>query len=118
MGTRGDNSERSMSHSIDLESNAKGVFFLLLSARASLRRLCADDVCLGIIDDCISSFQQQYNLTDEETSEGIVWAETSVGALLRLLEYLHGEIGERLNNRRCAQQLQYCIDHLTEIRPL
>ena len=40
------------------------------------------------------------------------WKETSVGALLRLLEYVHGEVSERLQDWRCAEQLETCIEHL------
>jgi hypothetical protein len=35
-----------------------------------------------------------------------------VGALLRLLEYVHGEVSERLQDWRCAEQLETCIEHL------
>ena len=48
----------------------------------------------------------------ENTNAGIVWKETSVGALLRLLEYVHREVSERLQDWHCAEQLETCIDHL------
>ena len=31
------------------------------------------------------------------------WKETTVGALLRLLEYVHGEVSERLQDWRCSR---------------
>jgi len=40
------------------------------------------------------------------------WKETTVGALLRLLEYVHGEVSERLQGWRCAEQIETCIEHL------
>jgi hypothetical protein len=99
--------------SSELQSNAKGVLFLLLSARASLLRCGADAACLRTIEDCVVSFRMQHNLTDEDTNEGL-WEETSVGALLRLLEYVHREVSESLQDRRCAEQLEFCIEHVKE----
>ena len=106
--------ERLYAQSNELQSNAKGVLFLLLSARASLLRHGADDACLRTMEDCVASFRMQHSLTDEDTKEGILWEETSVGALLRLLEYVHGEVSESLQDRRCAEQLELCIEHLKE----
>jgi hypothetical protein len=40
------------------------------------------------------------------------WKETTVGALLRLLEYVHGEVSERLQDWRLAEQIETCIEHL------
>ena len=62
--------ERLYVQSSELQSNAKGVLFLLLSARASLLRLGADAACLGTMEDCVASFRKQHNLTDEDTNEG------------------------------------------------
>jgi hypothetical protein len=39
-------------------------------------------------------------LSELQSNAGIVWKETSVGALLRLLEYVHGEVSERLQDWR------------------
>ena len=103
---------RVIAQSNELQSNTKGVLFLLLSARASLLRHGADDACLRTMEDCVASFRMQHSLTDEDTKEGILWKETSVGALLRLLEYVHGEVSESLQDRRCAEQLELCIEHL------
>jgi hypothetical protein len=66
------------------------------------------------MEDCVSSFRVQHNLTDEDANEGILWEETSVEALLRLLEYLQGEVNDTLRDRRCAERLKLCIDHLKE----
>jgi hypothetical protein len=106
--------ERLYVQSSELQSNAKGVLFLLLSARASLLRRGADAVCLRTMEDCVASFRMQHNLTDEDANEGILWEETSVGALLRLLEYVHREVSESLQDRRCAEQLELCIEHVME----
>jgi hypothetical protein len=101
-------------HASERQSNILGVLFLLLSARASLLRHAADDECLRTMEDCVSSFRLQHNLTDGEVNEGILWEETSIDALHGLLEYLHGEVSDNLQDRRCAEQLKLCIEHLKE----
>jgi hypothetical protein len=42
----------------------------------------------------------QHDLTHENTNPGIV------------LEYVHGEVSERLQGWRCAEQIETCIEHL------
>jgi hypothetical protein len=105
--------ERRCAESNELESNAKGVLLLLLSARASLLRHGANEACLKTIEDCVASFRMQHNLTDEDANEEILWEETSVGALLPLLEYVHDEVSESLQDGRCAAQLELCIERAT-----
>jgi len=104
-------------HPNERQSDVEGILFLLLSARASLLRHCDDELCLSTMEDCISSFCMQHDLADDETNEGIVWEEASVGALLRLLDYLHTEVSESLQDRRCAAQLKLCIERLGRVRP-
>jgi hypothetical protein len=58
----------------------------------------------------VSSFRAQHNLTDEDADEGVLWEETSVEGLLRLLEYLQGEASDTLHDQRCAEQLKLCIE--------
>lgn len=96
------------------QSSAQGVLFMLLSARASLLRHGAGEECLRTMDDCLSSFRLQHNVSDGEANEGILWEETSIPALLRLLEYAHGEVTDTLSDRRCAEHLRLCIDRLKE----
>jgi hypothetical protein len=110
IGRRDDNDDRPYLHASELQSNVKGVLFLLLSARASLLRHCTDKLCLRTIEDCVSSFRVQHNLTDEDADEGVLWEETSVEGLLRLLEYLQGEASDTLHDQRCAEQLKLCIE--------
>jgi len=97
------------------DSNVRAIFFQLLSARASLLRLYPEEICLAFMDDCIAAFKARYHLVDRDTDEGIVWEETSMEALLRLLEYLHDEIAEGLKDQSTAQLLMLCIHRLTQI---
>ena len=97
------------------ESNVQAIFFQLLSARASLLRLYPEEICLQFMDDCVASFKAQHRLIDEETKEGIVWEETSMEALFRLLEYLYDEIDQGLKDHATANQLKLCIHRLAQI---
>ena len=63
------------------------------------------------MDDCLSSFRLQHNVSDGEANEGILWEETSIAALQRLLEYAHGEVTDSLSPQRCAEYLKLCIQH-------
>jgi hypothetical protein len=94
----------------------KSMLFLLLSIRASLQQHGAGARCSTIMEECIASFQKRHNVTNRDMSEGIIWTETSLDALLRLLDYLRAEVMDQLNDQRCAQQLSLCIDRLTEAR--
>ena len=55
------------------------------------------------MEECVASFRMQQDLTHENTN---------AGALLRLLEYVHGEVNERLQGWRRAEQSETCIEHL------
>lgn len=109
--------DRPYAHASEQQSSAQGVLFMLLSARASLVRHGAGEECLRMMDDCLSSFRLQHNVSDGEANEGILWEETSVAALQRLLEYAHGEVTDTLRDRRCAEHLKLCIEHLKEPSP-
>jgi hypothetical protein len=58
----------------------------------------------------------KYNLSNEKMGEGILWEETSLEALLRLLGYLQAEIDERLNDPKLAKQLKLCVDRLRQVK--
>jgi hypothetical protein len=103
------------SHVDSLENNVTAVLLQLQSARASLLRLYPDEICLGIMDDCIASFKAQHDQIDQAANEAIVWEETSMEDLLRLLDYLHSEINDGLNDRPSAKQLRLCTDRLRQI---
>jgi len=105
-------------HSSKSQSDVKGVSFLLLSIQASLQQLGADKLCSTIMEECVASFQKRHNLTDGDLPERIVWKESSLEALLRLLDYLRAEVKEQLNDQACAQQLSLCVDQLTKSHQL
>ena len=109
--------DRPYAQANERQSSAQGVLFLLLSARASLLRHGAGQECLRMMDDCLSSFRLQHNVSDGEANEGTLWEETSIAALQRLLEYAHGEVTDSLRDWRCAEHLKLCIEHLKEASP-
>jgi queuine/archaeosine tRNA-ribosyltransferase len=111
------NGDRSRASLSDQQSDVRGILLLLMSVRTSLERHKADNACLRIMDDCIAAFQTRYKIGEREMREAIVWEETSLEALVRLLEYLHGEVNDRLRDRQCAERLQTCIDYMSEIKP-
>ena len=82
-----------------------------------LLRHGAGQECLSTMDDCLSSFRLQHNVSDGEANEGILWEETSIAALQRLLEYAHGEVTDSLSDQRCAEYLKLCIEHLKGASP-
>jgi hypothetical protein len=112
------NSNDPQSDPDSIESNVRAIFFQLLSARASMLRLYPEEICLQFMDDCIASFKAQHRLIDEEAREGIVWEETSMEALFRLLEYLYNEIDDGLKDHATASQLKLCIHRLAQILTL
>ena len=92
---------------------ARAILLLLMSAEASLQAHVCDADCINILKSCISRIQKQYSLTDRDVSEGIVWREASIGAILRLLDYVTWEVQEKLGDLQSVQELGLCIDRLT-----
>lgn len=96
-----------------LHSEVCAILLLLMSADASLEAHSADDDCINILKTCISRIQKRYPLADRELDEGIIWSEASIGAILRLLDYVKGEIWDKLSDSQCVEDLVVCIDRLS-----
>ena len=96
-----------------LRSEACAILLLLMSAEASLQEQVGDDGCITILRTCIARIQQQYQVADCEVSSGIVWSESSLDAILRLLDYVKAEIQDKLNDLQSAEDLDLCVDRLT-----
>lgn len=94
---------------VQRRNNAREVLFLLQSARDSLIRLNADAGCVDLIGDCITEFQRQHDVGPPPMDDGVIWEETTAGAVLRLLEYLHREIADVMRDQHSARQLRLCI---------
>jgi hypothetical protein len=100
------------SASEELFSNVSGVLLLLISAKLSLQTHGADTPCIDILRKCIRTMQKQYSLSERDLNEAIVWKEASFNGILRLLEYVEGEVRDRLHDRPMADELQLCVDRL------
>jgi hypothetical protein len=92
-----------------------GVLQLLHSARVSAGIHCTDEVCGGILEKCILHLQNRHCLSQADFSDHLMWAEGSLPALLRLLDYAQVEVVECLDDAVCADQLRECIEHLAQI---
>jgi hypothetical protein len=102
----------------ELISNLSGILLLLMSAKFSLKMHVAGRVCVDIVEKCISTIQQQYNLPECYLCETVEATEASLDGTFRLLEYLTGELRDRLNERQMAAELQVCVDRLAGARAL
>lgn len=90
---------------------AFGVATLLTSIKPSVRTFTDDDVCLRLIDECIVHLRTRYGVKTEECG-GRTGGDTSFTALVRLLLYVRSELVDELNDERCANLLQGCVEHL------
>lgn len=106
------------SDSDELLSDVSGILLLLMSAKFSLETHAAESTYIDSLRRCICGIQKQFNLTEHDLNEGIVWREASIDGTLRLLEYVQGEVRERLNDLQTAEELQLCIDRLASSRKL
>jgi len=95
-----------------LRADAHSVLVLLNSARISLQAHAVEHTCVETLMACISRLQDQYDFTDGDVGGGIVWREASVTAILRLLDYVKGEILDKLNDEQCVDDISTCIDYL------
>ena len=96
-------------------ADALGILQLLHSAKASAAIHCVDDVCAGILEKCIWHLQKQHSLSQSDVGNDLMWAETSLPALLRLLDYAQAEVKDCLNDAPCSEHLKECIEHLIQI---
>lgn len=107
-----------MANSGTLRADILGLLQLLLSARISLEQHCTDQSCTRMISNCISEFRKRYEISDADFSEGLMWAEPSAPALMRLLVYAQAEATDTLNDVRCAEALEKCIASLMKVYEL
>ena len=91
---------------------------MLISARLSLQARAVESACIETLGRCIHGIQKEYNISESDLDEGLVWRETSFAGTLRLLEYVAGEVRERLNNPTTADEIALCVDALASQRRL
>jgi hypothetical protein len=90
---------------------------LLRTAKASATVYCPDQICLGLLDQCITRLAG-WEEASRPGSDGEARPREVMGfpALLRVLRYAQAEAVENLNDSRCADLLTECISRLTQTR--
>lgn len=118
MGTNpsGAGIENGTSSSNDLLADVSGILLLLSSAKRALQTHAAEPACIDRLTTCICRIGTQYNLTDRDFNEGPTSKETSMDGILRLLEYVEGEVREDLHDCATADELRHCIQLLANSR--
>ena len=95
-------------------SAAHGVVMLLGAARDCATESCDDGLCVALIDQCISHLTVKYGLPENELDGHQGSAESSIGALVRLLRYVREELTDILCDERGGNLINQCIDHLLQ----
>jgi hypothetical protein len=70
------------------------------------------DGCVDIVKACIARIQKRYRLADQDAGEAIVWNESNIDGILRLLDYARWEVRERLQDLQSFEELGACLDRL------
>ena len=92
-----------------------GVANLLLLARSSVKSRYPDQVCIDLLDQCISHLTTRYGVSRAKLSGGVNrHASAELPALLRVLRYAQADAIESLNDSGCADLLSQCIERLAD----
>jgi hypothetical protein len=105
--------QRKPEPSNQLLSDIHGIVLLLMSAKTSLQINNPGNGCVDGLTLCISRLQDRYLFDENDSSEQMADTNASLPAILRLLSYVREELCQKLNDRECAEELKFCIDHLT-----
>jgi hypothetical protein len=96
-----------------MQDDLAGVASLLAIARNSVRNHCADSVCIGHLNKCISYLVTRYQLPRPATGEGAV---VGCEAVLRMLRYAQAEMIQKLVDPDCVELLGLCIGRFARIQ--
>jgi hypothetical protein len=99
-----------------LLADVSGILLLLISAKLSLETHGVGVCCIDNLRRCIGGIQKRYNLQNCEFDDDTVWNEARVDGIVRLLEYVQGEVRDKLNDEKSAYEIKICIDHLTNLQ--
>jgi hypothetical protein len=92
-----------------------GIANLLLLARSSVKSRYPDQVCIDLLDECISHLTTRYGVSRARLSGGTKRNESAeLPALLRVLRYAQVDAVESLNDSGCAELLSQCIERLAD----
>jgi hypothetical protein len=65
-----------------------------------------------------AGIQKRHDLQNCEFDDDTVWNEARVDGIVRLLEYVQGEVRDKLNGEKSAYEIRICIDHLKNLQPI
>jgi hypothetical protein len=101
-----------------LLADVSGILLLLTSAKRSLETYDVSVGCIEKLRRCIAGIQMRYDLQNCEFDDDTVWNRARVDGIVRLLEYVQGEVRDKLNDEKSAHEIKICIDHLTSLQPM
>jgi len=93
-----------------------GILLLLMSAKLSLETHGVG--CIDNLRRCIGGIQKRYDLQNCDFDDGTVCNKLRVDGIVRLLEYVQGEVRDQLNDEKSAYEIKICIDHLTNLQSI
>jgi hypothetical protein len=100
-----------------LRADLSGILLLLMSAKLSLESHGVGVGCIDNLRRCIGGIQQRHDLQNCEFDDGTVCDKIRVDGIVRLLEYVHAEVRDKLNDEKSTHEIKICIDHLTNLQP-
>jgi hypothetical protein len=101
----------------DSREDVIAILGLLYSVSAALQMHRIDQVCRKSLASCANGIRMKHAVSGADFQEYVFCREPSFAALLRMLEYLRGEITATLNDQALGEQLAGCIALLTARRP-
>ncbi len=102
----------------DSRARALGMLELLLSAQASAEFHRIDKTCMTRLEKCVERLRAAHALPRPEAGAELVWVESSLPGLLRLLVYLQAEASDGLRDAICSMHLQKCVSQLMRVHRL
>jgi hypothetical protein len=96
-----------------VQDDLAGVASLLVIARTSVRSQCADTVCIGHLNKCISYLVTRYRIPRPAIDDGAV---VGCEAVLRMLRYAQAEMTQNLVDTDCVELLDQCIGRFARIQ--
>jgi hypothetical protein len=96
-----------------INDDLAGVANLLAIARNSVRLQCADTICIGHLNKCISHLVTRYGVPRPVAPDGSVVA---WDAILRMLRYAQAEMTQNLIDADCVDLLDVCIGRFARIQ--
>jgi hypothetical protein len=93
-----------------------GILLLLMSAKLSLETHGVGVGCIDNLRRCIGGIQKRYDLQNCDFDDGTVCNKARVDGIVRLLEYVQGEVRDKLNDEKSAHEIKICVAHLTNLQ--